>query len=220
MKNLSILSEEILGPSKRVAIIGNGGLSSSDVDFLGSCDHYIRFNNFATRAGIDTDKVNCDTLFTTFDLHSASAKPENVVIGIPYPFKAEDIEKKQEKWYSRSRIWMVNPYENMNLCTDLKIPSIGYSHPLPSLGFTALWHMRNWNVEFKVAGFNWYYDEGTGKFQNWDISRDSPYPTHWNHNYPKEVTWIALNLFRDKRFKFSTTCSRLIKIALEAHHRK
>lgn len=219
MNNLKILSDDIIGYQNfdsppLVVVVGNGGVSEEDEKWIKDADFVVRFNNYGTREKIThtKDPLRCDILFSTFDLHSQNARPKHVVIGIPYPFKAEQIDPKPKRWYPNSQLWMVNPYENMNMCKELKIDSLGASHPLPSIGFTAIWHMRNWRVNFYITGFNWYYDEETGLFQRHHLSIKN-YPKHWNHNYPKEIIWILNNLRNNPFYIFSDKCNRLLDIA-------
>lgn len=195
-------------------MIGNAGVSAIDEYYIEKADCVVRFNNYATRAGIThtSDKERCDILFSTFDLHSSTARPKDVVIGIPYPFKAREIYPKPKRWYPASRYWMVNPYENMRMCNDMHIDSLGHTHPLPSLGFTALWHMHTWETDFYVTGFEWYYNRETKLFQNWNL-KNKKYPTTWNHNYPKELEWTLENLCPRKNFVFSERCRELLQIA-------
>lgn len=218
MRKLKILDREILasynvGKSEMVAVVGNSGIKPEDQEIIDSCQCVIRFNNYATREGIEktADPNQCDILFSTFDLHSNGSNPKDIVIGIPYPFKARQINLKPDRWYPRSNCWMVNPYLNMEMCAELQINSLGHSHPIPSIGFTALWHMREWPTQFYICGFNWYY-QGMGKFQNWDL-KNSDYPINWNHNYPKEIKWILQNLFRKDNFIFSKECTKVLQIA-------
>lgn len=218
MKNLNILDPSILERYRIekhgiVAIVGNAGIGPSDDEIIDSAQCVVRFNNYATREKVTKtkDPNRCDILFSTFDLHSAGSNPSDVVIGIPYPFKAKEINLKPDRWYPKAKHWMVNPYHNMEMCAEMQIDSLGHTHPLPSIGFTALWHMRNWNATFYVCGMNWYYD-GLGRFQNWDL-KNTNYPTNWNHNYPKELRWIIQNLLRKNNFMFSPECSKILKIA-------
>jgi hypothetical protein len=220
MKHLKIFNESILNNYKqnrsvpRVAIVGNGGTSKTDADFISDADAVIRFNNFGTRKEIshEISRSKCDILFSTFDLHSHTAAPKDVVIGIPFPFHAKDIALKMPKWYPSAREWMVNPYTNMEMCAEMGCGTLGHEHPFPSIGFTALWHMQYWKAEFYVTGFEWYFDDVTHKFQNWDI-RNTQYPKNWNHNYPKEVKWIIENLLNKNNFIFSDRSLYILNVA-------
>lgn len=221
MKNLRILSQDLLRfnnsnkrPLLKIAIVGNSGVHESDEAYISNADMVVRFNNYGTRAGIahTKDPLRCDVLFSTFDLHSNGSKPKDVVIGIPYPFKAKEIIHKPNRWYPQSRHWMVNPYENMKLCEELGLNSLGFAHPLPSIGFTALWHMHTWRSQFYICGFQWYYDQEKNKFQNWDL-RNKEYPKTWNHNYCKEVEWCLKNLRNKHNINFSDRCNQILDAA-------
>lgn len=218
MNNLQILNSSILCPYQKIpaipkrlkiAVIGNAGISYNDQGRIQESDVVIRFNNYATRQHIEktSDPFRCDVLFSTFDLHSVGSKPKDVVIGIPFPFKAQEIASKPDRWYPKSRHWMVNPYESMKMCEELECNSLGYQHPFPSIGFTALWHMRNWAHDFYICGFNWYFDWSTKKMQGHDL-KNKKYPKHWNHNYPKESEWMATKL--GNNFIFSDDCQKIL----------
>lgn len=216
MKKLKLLDASILNNyhnCKKIAVVGNSGLSEHEQDIISSCDRVIRFNNYATRDGIELsrDKYRCDILFSTLDLHSAGASPKDVVIGIPFPFKAKRVSEMMGRWYAASRQWMVNPYINMQMCEEMEIDSLGASHPLPSIGFTCLYHIHDMPVEIHVCGFRWYYNDKTGKMQDHDLS-SKKYPTNWNHNYPKEAIWIANNLLKKDNVIFSPECERVLRI--------
>jgi hypothetical protein len=194
--------------------VGNAGVNDEEDKTISESSRVVRFNNYGTRENVKktNDKLLCDILFSTFDLHSQGANPKDVVIGIPFPFKQESISNKAPRWYPKSNIWMVNPYLNAEMCRELKVTSNGSQHPLPSIGFTALWHMKDWKNEFYVCGFEWYFN-GADKFQNWDL-RNANYPTNWNHNYPKEIRWILENLYKKKNnFIFSKRCQHLLNLA-------
>jgi len=219
VKNLKILSPEILdkygiGITPTLAIVGNGGVSLEDEENIMTADCVIRFNNYASRENITKtkDRLKCDILFSTFDLHSQGSNPRDVVVGIPYPFKAKDVQRKQELWYPKAQKWMVNPYENMDLCDELGLNSVGYHHPLPSLGLTALYHLNKMNCNMFVCGFAWYYDEQRGLFQKHHL-KNKNYPSVWNHNYCKELIWILDNLYGKPNVSFSKSCTRLLSIA-------
>lgn len=100
---------------------------------------------------------------------------------------------------------MVNPYVNMQMCEEMRIDSLGASHPLPSIGFTALYHMQDFPVSIYVCGFNWYFDKTKRVIQGHEIG-NYDYPKNWNHNYPKEVYWIIDNLMKKDNIIFSESC--------------
>lgn len=217
LQHLSLLSHQILPPlaqkGKRIkiAIIGNAGANKQDQEAVKQADLVVRFNNYATREGIShtEDRFRCDILFTHMDLHSMGCKPKHVVIGIPYPFKAKDIIQKSERWYSDSKMWMVNPYLNLQLCDELGLKSDGFAHPLPSLGFTALWHLQDFPCDFYIGGFNWYHRPVDGTIQNLSFDKAAK-ATHFNHYYLKEANWIFKNLYPKLNIKFSDYCQQAL----------
>jgi hypothetical protein len=220
-----------LGEPVKIAIVGNGGLSQEDQEHIDGANCVIRFNNYATRDGIQytADRFRCDVLFTTTDLHSEGADPHSVVIGVPFPFKIPQVTSKIHKWYPRARPYMVNPYLNHLMVQELelwspaweklpeKVDPRGWMHPFPSVGFTCLWHLLDiiktvpsFNPLIFVAGFNWYAENEGQKIQGWDMKR-TDYPTHWNHNYPKEARWIIENLMNHDQFSFSEQSWRILE---------
>jgi hypothetical protein len=222
--DLKIFNESIIqtglfvkGKRPKIAIIGNAGVTDQDDEEIDKADFVVRFNNYATREAIrhSRNPVRCDILFTHFDLHSQGVKPKNVVIGIPYPFKADRVFKKQFEWYKNSHLWMVNPYKNLMLCQELELKSEGWEHPLPSLGFTALYHMRYFNADIYIGGFKWYADTLKKEIQGVPIHKPDE-RTNLNHFYRKEAKWICQNLKNKLNIKFSDSCNRILKMAEQA----
>ncbi len=228
LDSLRILTLEPFLKAKNIAIVGNGGITAYDAKRIKDADHVIRFNNFASRQGIlhPEEKTRCDTLFSTFDLHSTGVRPKNVVIGIPFPFKAAEIQSKPDRWYPMANLWMVNPYWNHQMtadfqfecsswdkATDLNIDPRGWRHPFPSLGFTALHHLVrlgiNINSEVYVCGFNWYYDSETKKMQGFELNH-KPRPKHFNHDYWKEAVKICEEIVGRKNITFSPECHKIL----------
>lgn len=200
---------------RRIAVVGNGGLSQEDVAELNTYDQHkdvvIRFNNFNARHGITFTKNpdHCDILFTTFDLATPGVCPDDVVIGIPFPFHQERIRDISSRWYPKSQMHMVNPYMNAEMCDELRCGTDGTKHPFPSIGFTCLWHLHQMGIsDFKLFGFNWYSDLKNETIQGHKMGQ-KVYPKNWNHNYPKELEWIIRNLTN----KFSTNCKKVIDMA-------
>lgn len=216
MNHLKILSPEIFsdyGNRPTVAIVGNGGVNQEDQRIIQDSNCVVRFNDFATRDGIEKtrDPFMCDILFTTYDLHSQGSYPKHVVDVIPWPFKAEEKTSKPSKWYSMAQPWTVNPYINMQLCKDLDLKSLGFAQPLPSAGLTALYNLKDMPCNFFVCGMNWYFDELTQLFQGYHMKDKDP--THFNHFYHREIKWVISNLMNKSNFNFSGSCLRLLNVA-------
>lgn len=221
MKNLKILSEGILDKYKQtknhiptLAVVGNGGISPEDEERINDCDVIVAFNNYLTRENIRKRKhaAKCDILFSTLDLHSVGSDPRDVAICIPAPFHIKEIPKKMNQWYPKANHWMVNPYENAVFCEELGLNSLGYAHPLPSAGLTALYYLSKMPCKMFICGFQWYYSEETGLFQKHHLGNKN-YPGHWNHSYPQELGWIIDNLYGRSGIQFSESCCRLLDIA-------
>lgn len=213
--NLKILNESLFEKDNPLlVVIGNGGVTDQDNVMIKRADYVVRFNNYATRANIvhTEDPYRCDILFTTYDLHSHSSNPKHVVIGIPFPFKADTIVQKMDKWYPNSKHWIVNPYANMVMCRELEIKSMGYSHPIPSIGCTALWHLSKFKCRIYVGGFNWYHNKDA-TFQNRHLSNKAR-PTTVNHDYHIELSYM-LKLRNSNKVMFSKACNALLDIAKE-----
>jgi hypothetical protein len=152
-------------------------------------------------------------------LHPGPRQPKNVVIGIPYPFHIDRIIRLADVWFPSSSLWMVNPYMNYQLCKEININSDGYKHPLPSLGLTALWHLNRLKVNLKskiyICGFNWYYDHEKELMQGYKLNHQ-PRPTHFNHDYWKESTWIVNHLVGKYNWNFSKSCMSILNKVKEA----
>jgi hypothetical protein len=195
IEQLQILPKALF-EGKRVAVVGNGGISDEDDRLIAACDLVVRFNNYATREKIrhTADRFRCDVLFTTFDLHSPGAQPPHVVIGIPFPFHAREIIARAQQWYPNAGLYTVNPYTNLQMCDEVGCGTNGTVHPFPSVGFTALWHLHRMGIKnLHLFGFNWYSDLQKLRVNGHDL-RSRDYPKNWNHNYPKELEWILRNL--------------------------
>lgn len=210
------------GTKIKIAVVGNGGLSSEDQEIIANSDCVIRFNNYATREGIDysTDRFRCDMLWTTGDLHSQGAEPRSVVLGIPFPFHCHTLPRRIEKWYPKSTALMVNPYWNLDMNIEMKTGTEGWKHPFPSIGFTCLWHLKQilqkvstFHAQIFVAGFNWYSDTPVEHIQGIIPSRSyNPQKHgHLNHHYVMEVIWILDNLLSHPSFGFSDSCYKILK---------
>lgn len=218
LDRLSILNTRAFRQATTIAVVGNGGISEEDNEIIEASDCVVRFNNYATRKDIEytKDKFRCDVLFSTFDLHSNGADPGSVVIGIPFPFHQKEVARKIQKWYPRSAPYCLNPYINAELCGEIGLDSEGHKHPIPSIGFTAVWHihrlmafMRNWNPNIHVAGFNWYSDKDKLTIQNRRITL--PKAGHFNHHYREEMAWMINNIMLNDQWSFSGECFDILQ---------
>lgn len=215
---LQLFNVRALLGAKTIAVVGNAGINYEDNQYINQADVVVRFNNYATRKDIQytNDRFRCDVLFSTFDLHSAESDPRVVVIGIPYPFNLQHIPRKLNKWYPKSVPYMVNPYLNAQICAELGLESDGYKHPLPSIGFTALWNIHNvlktvinYNPVIYVAGFRWYSDPSKLTIQDRHVHL--PKASHFNHHYREEMQWIIRHLLHDTHYFFSKECRSILE---------
>jgi len=220
IQRLNILSARTFKQASTIAIVGNGGLNDEDNELINASECVVRFNNYASREGIKytKDRYRCNVLFTTFDLHSEGAEPDSVVIGIPFPFSCEHIERKMTKWYWKSQPYCLNPYVNLHLMKDLGLQDMGHGggHPCPSIGFTAVWHlyhlirhMKNWNPVVYIAGFNWYSNKEKLEIQGRHIHQ--PRAWHYNHHYREEMKWMIDHLLNHPSFCFSEECLSILQ---------
>jgi len=218
IRRINTLSSRAFNNAKTIAIVGNGGISPSDNEVINQCDCVVRFNNYATREKIEytAERFRCDTLFSTFDLHSTGAEPATTVIAIPFPFHAKDIPRKLNKWYPKSAPFVLNPYVNMELCDALGLDSLGDQHPIPSVGLTAVWHIyqlikfqRNWNPKIHICGFNWYSDKDKLTIQGRKM--DMRKAGHFNHHYREEMKWMIDNIMFHPNFSFSSECFEILQ---------
>ena len=219
VKRIKILDPSAFQHAKTIVIAGNAGLKESDKRVIDSAECVVRFNNHATRKGIGhlINTYRCDTLFTTFDLRSKDSNPKAVVVGIPFPFKCGSIKEKLHKWYNASDPYVINPYLNLDLIKDLGLSdkSMGYAHPIPSVGFTAIWHLFrllefrvDWKPMVHVCGFNWYSDIDNLTIQ--DRKPNAPRAWHFNHHYREEMKWIIENLMDNPNWSFSDECFKIL----------
>jgi hypothetical protein len=210
------------GSKVKIAVVGNGGLSDEDQETIANADCVIRFNNYATREGIDysSDRFKCDMLWTTGDLHSQGSDPRAVCLGIPFPFKCQSMPARIKKWYPKSTALMVNPYWNLQMNMELKTGTEGFTHPFPSIGFTCLWHLKTifdkvptFQAQIFIAGFNWYSQQEGKTIQGVIPSRDydPKKKGHFNHHYVLEAIWMIDNLMSHPSFGFSESCWRILK---------
>lgn len=212
---LQIISEKSF-QSNIISVIGNAGITQNDVPRI-EASLAIRFNNYATRAGIGHHTSKCDMLWTTGDLHSQGSSPSSVVVGIPFPFKTDSLPSRLNRWYSKSTPYTVNPYWCYEMNQELGIPSEGWKHPFPSIGFTCLWHLHKlistskFRPSVYVAGFNFYHDKG--RIQGIIPSRDYTVNRHkcFNHHYILEVKWIMEKLWNHPCFQFSPEINKIFQ---------
>lgn len=205
---LQIISSRPFNHHQKIAVVGNGGITKQDQEFIDPA-YTIRFNNFATRANIGHVTNQCDMLWTTGDLHSHGSTPESVVIGIPAPFHIDTLPARLSRWYPNARPFTVNPYWCYEMNQELGIPSEGWKHPFPSIGFTCLWHLHKLMATTRfapkvyVTGFNFYYDKGM--IQNVVPTKAYTAKQHkvFNHHYVLEVKWIMEKLWNHPNFQFS-----------------
>ncbi|MGC3967599.1 MAG: hypothetical protein QM775_09580 [Pirellulales bacterium] len=227
--------EAALGGIRKIAIVGNGTVESESTLQVASADAVVRFNNWATRtecveSTLPNGTARCDILVTHLDLHSNNmgkagvGTPRQVVLGIPAPFQIDSVPQKLARWHPNTPVAMVNPYWNRQLCTTLSLESLGFRHPLPTLGLTALYHLARMKLscEFYVCGFDWHYDPDSDRIQGHDIETER-LPGHFNHWYIREAVWVSRSLFGLANWNFSARATRTLtrlkdrSFAWEAH---
>ncbi len=192
-----------------VVVVGNGPVGPESTERINEADVVVRFNNFDNRNGIDqTHRTKrCDVLVTNLDCMPAKggAIPALVLHAIPAPFQLERNPKLAEQWYPQSRHAMVNPFLQKQLCTELGMVSDGYRHPLPTVGFTWLWHAHAigfWS-DIYICGFTWRYDPTMNLFDGMPPTWDKPLGT-MSHHYLSEARWVKRVLAVDKRCRFDS----------------
>lgn len=197
-----------------IAIVGNGPTENGDRQKINSADLVIRFNDWASRDHhrlVKKTGNRCDFLFTTIDSFSRRGnQPSKVIIGIPYPHHYNKVEYWLNKQYPNSQYIMVNPYLNFKLCKELNLNSIGWNHPLPTIGMTGIWHINHFSLSANIyiTGFSWLYDEKTDSIQNQLI--DSEILPQENHIYIKEAFWISKKLFNNDKWTFSSIAKKTL----------
>lgn len=202
--------EHLTGRCRTVAIVGNGEVDADSTSEIQNADFVVRFNNWSNRVGIDQTHrgTRCDLLVANFDCLPERERPPPAAVmhAIPPPFRLRRNAKLGELYYPRSLHLMVNPFWQTELCDELDLgvgtQLDGYQHPLPTVGFTFIWHLnkslKTRSQLFYVAGFDWRYDATTGKYDK--QLPGSPVPKNWTHYYLKEATWITKNMMRPEWF--------------------
>lgn len=201
MWNLAAI-KRVFGNIDSIAIVGNGPLNNNDIEVASNSDVVVRFNSY-------DDRLNrCDILLTTLDHSIIDAK--QVVLAIPSPFKVDSTDNILSK-SKLSNVCMVNPYINYKCCEELDLESFGYTHPMPSSGFTALYHLYQFNSELNhyVCGFNWKYDKSTNTIDGRKI--DYNYKP-FGHHYVREALWVKNNLMTHPNWVFSTVASEVLSL--------
>lgn len=212
----------LFGAAPKIAIVGNGPVEPESTAQIRESTLVVRFNNWATRAECRAQTLphatyRCDILVTHLDLHSKNQgepgidAPRLVVIGIPAPFQIDSIPAKLARWHPRTPVAMVNPYWNRQLCQALALDSLGFRHPLPTLGLTALYHLARMGLaaQFYVCGFDWHYDPAEDTIQGHAIDA-SRLPSHFNHWYVREAVWVCRSLWRQAQWRFSSRAERTL----------
>lgn len=213
----------VFGDAGRIALVGNGTVEEESTAKITAADVVVRFNNWASRKEcieqtLPHGSLRCDLLVTHFDLHSDNmgqggvARPKLVVIGIPAPFQIDAIPAKLDRLHPDAVAAMVHPYWNRDLCRELGIESLGFKHPLPTLGLTAIYHLARMRLsaEFYVCGFDWHFDPATDSIQGVSLQAER-LPGHFNHWYAREAAWISRGLYGSPQWQFSRRAAKTME---------
>ncbi len=204
------------GDGKSIAVVGNGPLCRGDADRIAAADVVVRFNNWNRRADFSPETAGRrgEVLFTHGDLREAGpadgfAAPETVVLAIPAPFKIDRMRLLAETWWPESRLAMANPYLLREACIELGLDSEGWAHPMPTAGFSLLYHLwcfregqRGGGGSVHVTGFDWHVDREEGTCERVRVGSDEV-PGHYNHSYLREAMWCAAHLLDRPGWEFS-----------------
>lgn len=209
-----------MAPGQCVAVVGNGPMRHADAMQVEVADVVVRFNNWGSRRGLRERIVSgrCDILVGNFDCHTTNMgegiieRPALAVLGIPFPHHASDAERLWGRFYPRAVWAMTNPWLVRSLTRELGYSGDGITHPMPTVGMTAIYHLYKMNLppRVHVCGFDWHYDEITDTIDG--VAVDTEHlPQHFNHFYAKEVLWVARNCFRKPGWSFSNACSAVLE---------
>ena len=210
--NLGLFNQDVVD-GKNVAVVGNGPITQECKAMIDSADLVVRFNNWNCRSEYSSriSGKRCDLLFTHGDLREAGRSkgfepPTTVVIAIPAPFKIDRLQTCIQTWWPDSQVVMVNPYFISDACRALQLESDGWSHPMPTVGFSFLYHLwrfpTNPDGSIYVTGFDWHIDQINGTAGRVCV-KSNTMPSHFNHSYLRESKWCARNLIPNPRWSFS-----------------
>lgn len=223
------LFEEVFdNRAQSVAVVGNGVVDQESESWINDADVVVRFNNWNSRdickdVTLPNSGTRCEVVVSHLDcqpiLTHPWSLPRLLVLAIPAPFQIDRNPFYLEERYGKISVAMVNPYVNRLACLELGLNSSGWAHPLPTVGFTFLYHFWRFNLDYVrsiyLCGFDWHYDIRTDTYQNVSLVDQKATPN--NHSYLREARWIQKNLLRDPRWIFSsrtyTALSRLERIS-------
>ncbi len=212
--------EEIFGDPWSIAVVGNGPVEPEMLNIINSAEVVVRFNNWNTRTQCLTTTLpnsgrRGDLVFSHLDCQPSLVlpwdRPKLMVMAIPAPFQIDRNPFYLEERYQKIPVSMVNPYLNRLLCLELGFDSGGWSHPLPTVGMTFLYHFWrfNTNAVVHVCGFDWHFDVHRGTYDG--VSVDSPRANPNNHSYLREARWVQKNLLNHPRWIFSARSERALR---------
>ena len=210
--NIDVLTADwfrnVFPSASSMAIVGNGPVDVSDTKIIDGSDVVVRFNDFDRRPGLCQEHrtPRCDLLVTHFDcIPSPAQLPKGILHAIPPPFQLERNRKICASRYPHQRHAMVNPFEQQRLCRELGLDSDGYKHPLPTVGFTWLWHFHQLSIPMSIflCGFTWHYDAASFTYDKFKALADK-LPPRLNHYYLKEAVWVQRNWLGGSNISFSS----------------
>jgi hypothetical protein len=197
-----------------IAIVGNGPLPESVVEEVEAATVVVRFNNWATRRGLDQQRNHagdhCDILVSNFDIHNERLRqPRQVVLGIPWPHHQADASRLLDTFYDCSSAFMVNPWWMDDCHRAIECPH-------PTVGLTALYCLSRMALPaaFKVFGFTWHFDPAHRTMQGVPLTVPS-LPGSWRHHYPREARWVGENLLHDPAWSFDAPAQAALEAVME-----
>lgn len=212
LTELQMFRREHLGEGP-IVVAGNGPMTENCAMKIAEAQTVIRFNNWNKREGWNEERhgKRCDLLYTHADLREGGRDqgfdpPSRVVLAIPAPFKVDRIAKLVETWWPESTLAMANPYLVRQACLALELDSEGWKHPMPTVGFSFLYHLWRFSesrpVEVFVTGFDWHHNPKTHTYDRVEAGSNRM-PSCYNHSYLREATWCSRNLLGRPGWTFS-----------------
>lgn len=240
LTDLAMFGRELVGwgdggeGAGSIAVVGSGPMGGEDEDRerIEAADQVIRFNNWNRRTDFSAERSGrrCEVLFTHGDLREAGPAegfpaPETVVLAIPAPFKVDRMRQLAETWWPESsRLAMANPFLVREACLELGLDSEGWKHPMPTVGFSLLYHLWRFAEgagasgcgEVFVTGFDWHFDPETGEYDRMAADSDEM-PGHYNHSYLREAWWCARHLLDRPGWSFSRPAREALEFLRKNH---
>lgn len=194
----------------RIGIIGQeaAAITKADLKILKTCDVWMKFNNWATRKGLEILQKTgprCDLWGGTLDCISREGNPRLAVQLLPTPHRINDGDRLLSRFFPCAVYGMTDPYWSRDFCRMVSSGDKheGWKHPgLPTVGTMALMclvtmvDIGELPAFIFVTGMTWYL-EADGNLKGWNYLTSKRQPLQWNHPHGKEAVWAKRLLSKD-----------------------